>query len=210
MNPQAQGMQTSAMQVQASAVQHQALQASASMITSAPATKIEDLMQIDPQIVARAAEWSEHKAPDGRPYFYNAKAGESVWEKPQALKDLESKKLCHLFETILTTSSITYLFILIFVAAKLAAAQGISTMPLETQSPVAAATAVAVAAAAAAAAAAIANNNNIAANSSFNINNLMKQPSESDSSEDEGASKGRFDAVWTLALDLRLSTADSL
>lgn len=46
---------------------------------------------IDPQIMARAAEWTEHKAPDGRSYYYNAKAGESVWEKPQPLKDLESK-----------------------------------------------------------------------------------------------------------------------
>ncbi|KAL1115966.1 hypothetical protein AAG570_005461 [Ranatra chinensis] len=49
--------------------------------------------QIDPEIVARAAEWTEHRAPDGRLYYYNAKAGESVWEKPQALKDLETAKL---------------------------------------------------------------------------------------------------------------------
>lgn len=39
--------------------------------------------------MARAAEWSEHRAPDGRPYYYHAVRGESVWEKPQALKDLE-------------------------------------------------------------------------------------------------------------------------
>lgn len=43
------------------------------------------------QILARAAEWSEHRAPDGRPYYYHAIRGESVWEKPQALKDLECK-----------------------------------------------------------------------------------------------------------------------
>jgi hypothetical protein len=49
--------------------------------------------QIDPEIVASAAEWTEHKAPDGRSYYYNAKAGESVWEKPQPLKDLESEYL---------------------------------------------------------------------------------------------------------------------
>lgn len=73
-------------------VQPQMHLANAGAITSAPAAKIEDLTQIDPQIVAKATEWSEHKAPDGRPYYYNAKAGESVWEKPQALKDLESEK----------------------------------------------------------------------------------------------------------------------
>lgn len=47
--------------------------------------------QIDPEIVTKAAEWTEHRAPDGKLYYYNAKLGESVWQKPQALKDLESK-----------------------------------------------------------------------------------------------------------------------
>ena len=47
--------------------------------------------KIDPQLVAKASEWSEHKAPDGRSYFYNGKSQESVWEKPQDMKDLESK-----------------------------------------------------------------------------------------------------------------------
>ncbi|KAJ8971738.1 hypothetical protein NQ314_000551 [Rhamnusium bicolor] len=61
------------------------------------------MSKIDPEIIARASEWTEHKAPDGRFYYYNAKKGESVWEKPQPLKDLET--------------------------AKLAAAQGISTRP---------------------------------------------------------------------------------
>lgn len=49
------------------------------------------LAKLDPEIVARASEWSEHKAPDGRYYYYHAKKGESVWEKPQHLKDLESE-----------------------------------------------------------------------------------------------------------------------
>lgn len=44
---------------------------------------------IEPQVIARAAEWSEHRAPDGRPYYYHATRGESVWEKPQAIRDLE-------------------------------------------------------------------------------------------------------------------------
>jgi transcription elongation regulator 1 len=45
--------------------------------------------KIDPKIVAKAAEWSEHRAPDGRPYYFNAARGESVWERPQGLKDLD-------------------------------------------------------------------------------------------------------------------------
>ena len=51
------------------------------------------LSKVDPEIIAKATEWSEHKSPDGRFYYYNAKKGESVWEKPQALKDLESKSV---------------------------------------------------------------------------------------------------------------------
>lgn len=49
------------------------------------------LAQLDPEIVANAMVWTEHRAPDGRSYFYNSKAGESVWEKPQALNDLEGE-----------------------------------------------------------------------------------------------------------------------
>lgn len=48
---------------------------------------------IDPQVLARAAEWSEHRTPDGRPYFYNAARGESVWEKPQPMRDLEAARM---------------------------------------------------------------------------------------------------------------------
>ena len=59
----------------------------------APQTPSEDpaiLAQLDPELVASAMLWTEHRAPDGRLYYYNSKAGESVWEKPQAMKDLES------------------------------------------------------------------------------------------------------------------------
>lgn len=49
--------------------------------------------KIDPQIIAKAAEWSEHRAPDGRPYYFHAGRGESVWERPQALKDLDEAKM---------------------------------------------------------------------------------------------------------------------
>lgn len=48
--------------------------------------------KIDPKVLAKAAEWSEHRAPDGRPYYYNAQRGESVWERPQALKELDEAR----------------------------------------------------------------------------------------------------------------------
>ncbi|XP_050311211.1 transcription elongation regulator 1 [Anthonomus grandis grandis] len=69
----------------------------------------EILSKIDPNIIALAREWTEHKAPDGRMYYHHAQKGESVWDKPQALKDLEN--------------------------AKLAAAQGISTKPPGEEPP---------------------------------------------------------------------------
>lgn len=50
------------------------------------------ISQLDPELVSSAMLWTEHRAPDGRSYYYNSKAGESVWEKPQTLKDFESAK----------------------------------------------------------------------------------------------------------------------
>lgn len=35
---------------------------------------------------AKKALWTEHKAPDGRTYFYNADTKQSSWEKPDDLK----------------------------------------------------------------------------------------------------------------------------
>ena len=55
------------------------------------------IAQLDAELVAAAMLWTEHRAPDGRLYYYNSKAGESVWEKPQALKDFESMFLKYLF-----------------------------------------------------------------------------------------------------------------
>ncbi|XP_049540078.1 transcription elongation regulator 1 isoform X1 [Anopheles darlingi] len=51
------------------------------------------LTEVEPSIVAKAAIWSEHVAPDGRTFYYNAGKCESVWEKPQALLDLEKSKM---------------------------------------------------------------------------------------------------------------------
>lgn len=48
---------------------------------------------IDPSIVAKANEWTEHQAPDGRTFYYNAAKSESVWEKPEAIRELEAARL---------------------------------------------------------------------------------------------------------------------
>lgn len=58
-----------------------------------PPNKVMFDKKIDPQILAKAAEWSEHRAPDGRSYYYRASRGESVWERPQSLKDLEDARM---------------------------------------------------------------------------------------------------------------------
>lgn len=36
--------------------------------------------------MATIGEWSEHKAPDGRIYYYNAATKQSSWQKPDQLK----------------------------------------------------------------------------------------------------------------------------
>lgn len=56
----------------------------------APSSSIDD-SSLDPDLVAQAAHWTEHKAPNGKNYYYNSKTQESVWDKPQAMKDLEGK-----------------------------------------------------------------------------------------------------------------------
>ena len=35
--------------------------------------------------VKKKCPWSEHKAPDGRMYYYNSESKESVWQKPEDL-----------------------------------------------------------------------------------------------------------------------------
>ena len=37
--------------------------------------------------------WTEHKAPDGRTYFYNPTTRQSVWEKPDELRSEAEKAL---------------------------------------------------------------------------------------------------------------------
>ncbi|ESO09267.1 hypothetical protein HELRODRAFT_156427 [Helobdella robusta] len=45
-----------------------------------------------PPSVVQFAEWSEHKTPEGKQYYYNSRTAESVWEKPKVLLDYEGKK----------------------------------------------------------------------------------------------------------------------
>ena len=40
-------------------------------------------------VAAPKPDWTEHKAPDGRPYWYNAKTKVSKWEKPAELMNPE-------------------------------------------------------------------------------------------------------------------------
>ena len=76
------------------------------MTPQAPAEDPAILAQLDQDLVASAMVWTEHRAPDGRLYYYNSKAGESVWEKPQALKDLESMPLRYKFRSNVNTKKI--------------------------------------------------------------------------------------------------------
>ncbi|RWS06816.1 hypothetical protein B4U79_04823 [Dinothrombium tinctorium] len=47
------------------------------------------LLAVDPEIRMRAAEWMEYKTPDHKSYYYSTKTQQSVWDKPQAIIDLE-------------------------------------------------------------------------------------------------------------------------
>jgi pre-mRNA-processing factor 40 len=39
------------------------------------------------------SKWTEHKAPDGRTYYYNSATRKSSWEKPDALKSAAERLL---------------------------------------------------------------------------------------------------------------------
>ena len=42
-------------------------------------------------MTAPAMEWCEYRSPEGKPYYFNLKTSQSVWEKPQGLKDYDGK-----------------------------------------------------------------------------------------------------------------------
>ncbi|CAG0880231.1 unnamed protein product [Cyprideis torosa] len=62
------------------------------MMQQGPVGPNVDMSKLDPDLVARASEWTEHMAPDGRPYFYNNRTNESVWERPQPMAELDEAK----------------------------------------------------------------------------------------------------------------------
>jgi len=48
-------------------------------------------VKVDPALTAPAMEWCEYRSPEGKPYYFNLKTSQSVWEKPQVLKDYDGK-----------------------------------------------------------------------------------------------------------------------
>merc|ERR1719189_2408008 len=38
-------------------------------------------------------KWTEHTSPEGKKYYYNSETQESVWEKPQEMKDWEIEQI---------------------------------------------------------------------------------------------------------------------
>jgi pre-mRNA-processing factor 40 len=45
------------------------------------------------------SDWTEHKAPDGRSYYYNSVTKQSSWDKPNELKS--KAEVCETFQIIL-------------------------------------------------------------------------------------------------------------
>ncbi|XP_059155432.1 transcription elongation regulator 1-like isoform X2 [Physella acuta] len=56
-----------------------------------PVGNTPDIPMQQPTKPPEVAEWSEHKNTDGKSYYHNSRTQESVWEKPQVLKDWEAK-----------------------------------------------------------------------------------------------------------------------
>lgn len=56
------------------------------------------ISKIDPELRLQAAEWTEHKTPDGKTYYFSSKTQQSVWVKPDILTKFDG--LSHfVFET---------------------------------------------------------------------------------------------------------------
>jgi len=66
------------------------------------------------------SDWTEHKAPDDRPYYYNLRTKQSSWEKPDELKTKTEVS-----ETLLILLVINIIYFYIIILAT------IRTMPME-------------------------------------------------------------------------------
>ncbi|KAG8225055.1 hypothetical protein J437_LFUL000033, partial [Ladona fulva] len=53
-----------------------------SSMLNIPSSNVQD----PPKSSVKKSDWTEHKAPDGRTYFYNSVTKQSSWEKPDDLK----------------------------------------------------------------------------------------------------------------------------
>lgn len=51
------------------------------------------LLAVDTGLRMRAAEWTEYRTPDGKSYFFSVKSQQSVWDKPDVLKELDGIQL---------------------------------------------------------------------------------------------------------------------
>ncbi|XP_043278756.1 pre-mRNA-processing factor 40 homolog A isoform X2 [Venturia canescens] len=60
----------------------------ATTVVPPPAPSASDIALVDGSSSSdtKKTEWTEHKAPDGRTYYYNAATKQSLWEKPDELK----------------------------------------------------------------------------------------------------------------------------
>lgn len=54
--------------------------------STTPTTTVEPSTGMPVTNAEKKSEWTEHKAPDGRTYYYNSLTKQSLWEKPDELK----------------------------------------------------------------------------------------------------------------------------
>lgn len=49
-------------------------------------------LEIDAEIKRKAEEWKEYKTPEGKAYFHSTVTNQSVWDRPQALIDMDKEE----------------------------------------------------------------------------------------------------------------------
>lgn len=45
----------------------------------------------EPDVQEQAAQWAEHRTPEGKSYYHNSRTQQTTWDRPQALVDLDSE-----------------------------------------------------------------------------------------------------------------------